>query len=316
MDPDDIKLINDIYIKVLKKGKQLYNNDDNSTSNAKYLESYAMNLGEMNEKLESIVLLTDKYATECLNKAIEIREFANLYEKYKDDKYPVLAVTKEMNKNLKWGDSMELEHKKQIILDDVDKLISKKISKNEYDHKKIMYKTIKDIYSTKLNFDWKLPIVNKLNDIPTSLYWYKGDKTHPKGVYTSLSTGFYVQVPLPNVIDGTKDFNRVCSTKCKYNTVDACLLVRQSLSTRFNTNIRSCNFAHTGDKYSKIGSLFRCPNLPRFGNHTYINTDIDVLPDYDIRMLLMYSLSDIMLSSMWFQKQKTSKLFLTNLDIC
>jgi hypothetical protein len=319
MDPTDVKTINDIYVKILKTGRRLYDSENspecegNTVCHAQKLESYSTYLGQMNDKLEHILKISDKYANECFTKATEIREFVNLHDKYKDDEFPLFSVNRELYKNLDWGHEMEMEDKKNEILDNIKNITEKK---NIHEYKPIMYKNVKDLYSTKIDFDWKIPIINRLNEMTPSLYWYNGDKNNPKGVYTCLSNGFNVQVPFPNTIDGTKDFNRVCSIKCKYNTTVDCLKVRQDLSNKFNSDIRPCNFAHAGEKYSKLGTSFRCPNIPRFGNHMFLNNDLNKLPDYDMKMMLMYSLSDVLLSSMWFQKHKIKKLLLTNIDTC
>lgn len=315
MNPDDIKKINNIYVKILKDGLKIYDiidNDNNTIQNAKKLESYSTYLSEMNEKLEHILNISNKYVNECLDKATEIREYVDLNDKYKHDKFPIFSITKELNKNIIWADVVELEDKKNNLLHDVKKITE---DKTEYNQKNIMYKNIENEYKY-INFKYQIPIINRLDEIPQSLYWYKGDKDNPKGIYTSLSPGFYVQVPFPDVIDGTKDFNRICSIKCKYNTIDECLKIRQDLSNKFNSDIRVCNFAHKGENYTKIGTSFRCPNIPRFGNHNFLNTDLENLPHNDMKMLLMYSLSDMMLSSMWFQKKQLPNMVLTKIDTC
>ena len=47
---------------------------------------------------------------------------------------------------------------------------------------------------------------------------------------------------------------------------------------------------------------------------------MDNIPDDDIKTILMYSLSDMLLSSMWFQRQKDEdnhkSIIMTNIDIC
>jgi hypothetical protein len=317
MDPDDIKVINDIYIKTLKKGRNTYelsNVEHNTIQHAQELESYSTYLHEMNYKLYHILEISDKYADECFNKATEIREYVHLHDKYKNEEYPVFSVHKTMFKNSKWCDIMDDDDKINNILSNVKDITDQ--NKDLCTEKQTIYKNIKDLYTHKINFDWNIPIINRLSEIPQSLYWYKGDKNNDEGIYTCLSDGFCVQIPFPNTVDGTKDFNRICSIKCKYKTIDECLKIRQELSNKFNSDVRICNFAHTGEKYTKIGTSFRCPNIPRFGNHTFLNEDLNTLPDYDMKMMLMYSLSDVLLGSMWFQQQKRKKITLTNIDTC
>jgi hypothetical protein len=323
MIADDMNALNDIYVNILKTGRQIYSKSDNviTIKEAQRLESYSTYLGEMNEKIENMLELTEKYAIEFLNKATKIRKNIDINKKYEGDSSMMFKAHKELYDGLSWADITEIEDRKDRIVNDVDKAIDKKIDKNEYAHKQIVYKKLSNIYGKKIGFDWKVPIINKLNEMPSSMYWYAGDANNPEGVYTCLTRGFYIQVPFPNVIDATQDFSRTGSIKCKYNTIRECLDIRSELANRHNSNVRDCNFAHKGDKFVKIGTSYRCPHKPRFGNHSYLRSDISSVPDSDIRTILMYSLSDMMLSSMWFQKQnmddsKKNNIVMTDIDIC
>jgi hypothetical protein len=324
MDANDMKTLNDIYIKILKTGRSLYAKSDGSLNirTAQRLESYSTYLGEMNEKTESILDLTDKYAKECLNRATEIRKQIDINKKYNcDDPSHMFMAHKEMYYGLSWADITEIEDNTNQVVNDVNDKVRKNTNKKDYEHNPIIYKNLSTVYGKKIGFDWKVPIIHKLNEMPPSLYWYAGDTTNPEGIYTCLTKGFYIQVPFPNVIDATQDFNRTGSIGCKYNNINECLEAREELANRFNSKIRDCNFAHKGDKYIKIGTTFRCPHKPRFGNHTHLSEDIGTIPDSDIKTILMYSLSDIVLSSMWFQKQKDedtkkTNIIMTNIDIC
>ena len=318
MDANDMILLNDIYIRILKKGRDVYkeSEQENTISNAQKLESYSTYLEQLNIKIENILELNNKYARECITKATEIRKFIDLNDKYKDDPSRMILAHREMYGDISWGDLTDLDDKKKNILKTVKNVIQTPISKKDYIQTPIMYKDLSQIYNKDIGFNCKIPIINKLNEMPSALYWYEGDQKNPKGVYTCISRKFYVQVPLPNVIDGTKDFNRTCSIKCKYNTVEECFSIRDELAKRYDSEIRECKFAHHGDKYTKIGTSFRCPNIPRFGNHLTLSNDLDNLPDYDIKMMLMYSLSDILLANLWFQKQKDADILFTNIDTC
>lgn len=318
MDANDMKLLNDIYIRMLKKGRSIYKiaEKENSLKNVQELESYSAYLGQMNDKIESILDITDKYANECLDKANEIRNYIDVNNKYKDDPMKMLLAHKEMYGGMSWADLTEMEEEKERVLKNIKKIVKNPAKKSEYEQTPILYKDVSNIYGKDIGFNCKIPIINKLNEMPSALYWYKGDQTNPEGIYTCLSRKFYIQVPFPNVIDGTKDFNRTCSIKCKYNTEQECLKIRKDLADRFNSELRDCKFAHIGDKYTKVGTLFRCPNIPRFGSHVFLDDDLENLPDYDMKMMLMYSLSDILLGALWFQKQKNNSMVLTNIDTC
>lgn len=320
MDSNDMQILTDMYKKILKNGLKLYDssNDNMDMNHVQKLESYATYLYEMNEKLEYITILANKYASECLNKATEIRKYVEINDKSEDSIPTIFKLHKEMNAGLSWADITEIECNKEILLNNVDQLISKKISDNEYIHTPIMYKNISNLYGKDIGFDWKVPIINNLSDMPPSLYWYAGDSNNPQGVYTCLTNGFYIQVPFPNIIDSSQDSNKSRSVKCKNSTRVECLEERSNLANQYKSGIRECNFAHIGDNYTKIGTLFRCPNKPRFGNHNYLKDDICLIKDMDIKTILMYALSDILISSMWFQKNNVDKKIniMTNIDIC
>ena len=100
MDSHDMKLLNDLYVKILKKGRCIYNEaeSENNIHHAQKLESYSTYLGQMNDKLENILDLTDKYARECINKATEIRTFVDINDRYKDDPTRMFLAHKEIYK--------------------------------------------------------------------------------------------------------------------------------------------------------------------------------------------------------------------------
>ena len=320
LDSDDMKVLTDMYKKILKGGVKLHDlaNDNMNIEYAQKLESYSTYLYEMNEKLEYITTLAHKYASECLNKADEIRKYVEITDKYTDKIPSIFKLHKEMHTGLSWADITEIEYNKEILLNDVDQLINKPTSSDEYTHTPIMYKTISNLYGKDIGFGWNVPIINNLPDIPSSLYWYAGDSVNPSGIYTCLTNGFYIQVPFPNIVDSSQDSNKSRSVKCKNNTKFECLEERNNLANQYKSAIRECNFAHVGDNYTKIGTMFRCPNKPRFGNHNYLKDDMNVIKDTDIKTILMYALSDILISSMWFQNKDDEKKvnIMTNIDIC
>jgi hypothetical protein len=317
MDSDDMKNLNNIYIKIFKKGKTIYSDSmENNIPNAQNLESYALYLNQMNEKLQNILHMTEKYALDCINKATDVRKYVDINNKYKDDPSRMILAHREMNNKMSWADITEMEDERETIHNTIDEIIIKPILENEFKHEKIAYKDISNIYGEGVDENCKIPIINNLNEMPSALYWFNGNKTNPKGVYICISHKFYVRIPFPNIVDGTKDFNRVCSVKCKYNTIDECIKRRREQSNRPNSFMRKCNFAHKGDKYVRVGSIFRCPNMIHFGRPTTIKDDLSNINEYNIKMMLLNSLSDLFISNLWFQTQKKKRLILTNIDIC
>lgn len=56
--------------------------------------------------------------------------------------------------------------------------------------------------------------------------------------------------------------------------------------------------------------------MESFGNHATLQNDLDVVSNYDIKHMLMYSLSDDLLSMIWYQnKFRNGELIITNLDV-
>ena len=322
MEETDIKILDDLYKKSLKMGRIIYDMaaETLTTETAGKLESYAEYLLEMNDKLEDILTLSDRYAKECLEKATEIRKTIDINEQYANSDMSDMARTHvKLYDGINWGEAQDIVDKKEQILNDVDTKISQPPVKPQQLNSRA-YKNMGSIYNKQLGFEWKAPIINKLNEMPPSIYWYNGDQTNPAGLYTCVTRGFYIQVPFPNVIDATQNFNRTGSIKCKYSNVEECLSFRKNLASRYNSEVRECNFAHEGDQYIKLGTTFRCPHKPRFGSHPHLKDDLDTVLDSDIKTMLMYSLSDVLLSSLWFQKTKKgddkSNMIMANIDIC
>lgn len=337
MNDIDLVILDTLYNKTLKLGRILYDEAAASESieMAGKLEAYAELSMEMNNKLENILNLSTKYAHECLHKATNIRKRINIIDNCEGSSYDKFKACVKLYDGIQWSDIQEQSDIRDKLLTDVDAKIerksTKKLTAKNSSNKKsedrqhisqptYMYKTMSDVYDKPLGFEWKVPIINKLSELPSSLYWYKGGSSNPPGLYMCITRGFYTQVPFPNVIDATQNFNRTGSIKCKYNTIEDCLSFRRSLASKYNSDVRECNFAHAGDQYIKLGTTFRCPHKPRFGNHNHLTEDINNVSDSDIKTMLMYSLSDILLSSIWFQRTKTgdekSNMILSNIDIC
>ena len=296
-----------IYVKILKAGRDKYDqsHQEVSISTAQDLESYSAYLGEMTERIESLLELTHKYARECLDRATEIRKEVNLSISHDGDPSKMFLVHRDMFKGMSWADINDREENKSRVLSDVDNVVDTSIIRRDFMHTPILYKSLVKINNVDIGFKFKVPIITKLSEMPSAFYWYGGDNTNPSGIYTCITRGFYVRVPFPNVVDSTKNFNKMGSIKCKNATFEECYAIRKELAMRHKSDIRNCTFAHKGDKYVKIGSAFRCPNMPRFGCHNYLSSDLKSVPDSDIKTILMYSLSDILLTSLWFQKQKS-----------
>ena len=303
--------IENICKEILHNGKILYDKESDSNQYIHKIESYKIYIDQSKDKLYEMANLLNEFSNEYSKKVNELKKIKKLEKKYKSDPCPILSIHKELYKNQSWYDITINEERTNNVCNKVDRFIN-----NIYKYEPINYKKLSNIENVNLDFDLKIPIVNRLEEIPPALYWFDGDKNNNAGIYTSISKKICAKIPLPNVIDGSKDFNRACSVKCKNNTKENCYAVRKDLSDLYNSDILECNYAHNGENYTKIGTTFRCPNTPRFGNHKYLNDDLNNVSENDIKILLMYSLSDVLLSSMWFQKQKKKGIILNNINIC
>jgi hypothetical protein len=180
------------------------------------------------------------------------------------------------------------------------------------------------------------PIVEKIEDIPASIYWYKGDEKNGEGLYVCLSKKLdniattstekeikdcYIQIPFPDLADSTKVSqsinNKIRSIKCKHDTLPNCEQYRKNIAKSYNSEVRKCTYAHVGEKYIRIGTSFRCPFRPSFGAYESLPTDMKHISETDIKVVLMNALHDILLSNIWSQQtKKISSSVITNLDVC
>lgn len=160
-----------------------------------------------------------------------------------------------------------------------------------------------------------LPVVKSLKDVPSMFYWYDGgDTPNKRGIYASLSPGFCVRIPLPNTISTTNPNFKLNSIPCKYETREDCIKNKKKISEIYKSEIRECFYVHRKEKFSKIGSFYRC-NIDSFGSHDSLVTDMNRVNVGDIKRILMYALSDALLSTMWYQnKFKDGNLLLNNLE--
>jgi hypothetical protein len=169
------------------------------------------------------------------------------------------------------------------------------------------FKEIDDIDGVSLQ-DKKitLPIARELKDITPALYWFEGDKYHKSGVYISLCKGFYAKIPFPDVIGTNGKHPKNNTIRCKFPNKEIC-----SKNGAYN-----CLYVHKGEKFNKLCNGYRCKN-ETFGCHKTIKEDIEKATHFDIKHILMYSLSDDLLSVLWFQNdfKKGKELLFSNLDI-
>lgn len=176
-------------------------------------------------------------------------------------------------------------------------------------------KTINLIESTNISpHNLNLPVIKNLKDMTPVFHWYNGDNFYKKGIYICLAPGFYSRVPFPNLFASSHPNFKNNSISCKFETLEACANHKKKISEIYNSDIRECTYVHKKEKFVKIGSFYRC-NRESFGNHESLAIDMDFVNISDIKRILMYSLSDSLLSVLWYQnKFKDGNLFLNNID--
>lgn len=306
MDINDLKVINEIYIKLLKKGLNM-SDLTNTIKNAEKLEEYSIFLSDVCDKINSLMDLSEKYAKRCLDKATEIREIVHINPKPNENTF---LYAYKNGKKLTWGELSDRE-------DDDKKLTAeiKKATKKLKIDTKTQYKKMSKIYDVNLSHQYMFPNIPRLENIPPAIYWFNGNNSHPKGLYMNINGNLIIKIPLPNVIDSTKEQNREKTIRCRYNTTQECYNYRKETAKKYKSHIRKCFYTHKGEQFAKIGANFRCPNLPRFGNHENLNNDITKIRISDIRCMLLYASSDILLSSLWYQRNNQRHI-MSDIEIC
>lgn len=112
-------------------------------------------------------------------------------------------------------------------------------------------------------------------------------------IYFSPIAGVVIRVPTMVFRDGTQDFIRAKSVRCKNGTARECTALRGN---------RECNFAHTGEKYVRIGYPTRCQSHPTIGHAPTLCADVQKITKKDMLLILCHGLSDIMVAVAWFTR--------------
>jgi hypothetical protein len=206
---------------------------------------------------------------------------------------------------------------KDKFKDSMNKYITMhKDKRDKYSKPTTLYKSIqqideKDISPNQIN----IPIIHNLCDMTPMFYWYEGDSYHKQGIYTCIADGFYIKVPFPSTISTLDKNFKMNSIPCKYETKEYCLKNKKYISEIYKTDVRECSYVHKKEKFEKIGSIYKC-SIENFGNYDRLKNDLNYIGMPDIKRILMYSSSDALLASIWYQnKFNDGELVISNLDI-
>lgn len=125
--------------------------------------------------------------------------------------------------------------------------------------------------------------VTDLESIPTMFHTYGRD------IYCKLTKNVTIKVNMPHTIsmhEAVKNKTIVCrNSRCTY---------------------QNCRFLHPGQSIVKVSTSSKSSNVEDLGKISSIKTDITKLDLLDIKMLLTYGISDLMLVVMWLQNKQNS----------
>jgi hypothetical protein len=271
-----------------------------------YCESLDSVIQSINNKLHTYILDISKFKDDILNESFEKETQIN------DDNQFLLSfnIDKDLHK-LDFKEKFKETIDKDISLHKMKPLKNPSSPLNTQTYKNINSINNIDISPNKVN----IPIIRKLHDMTPMFYWYDGDAYYKKGIYTCISNGFYVRVPFPNTKSINNQNFKTNSIPCKYETKEICSKNKKAISDIYKTEVRYCSYVHKKERFEKIGSGYKC-SIEDFGNHIRLNSDLDYIKISDIKRILMYALSDALLSTIWHQnKFEDGDLIINNLDI-
>ncbi len=162
-----------------------------------------------------------------------------------------------------------------------------------------------------------IPILPQIDYCPTAFYWYSGTASRKAGIYVRLLDNVICRVPFPNLFCSSSSHFKKKTIKCKYHSVDICQNNRKKYAVVNKVKMRECNYTHKGEHFNRIGSAFRC-SVESFGGHDTLANDLRKVKYDDIKLILMNSLHDILLATLWFQTNAdaTKHILIDDLDVC
>ena len=304
--------INTYYVNAFRAARSLIV-AEGSENLADQLDATSRDFTAIHSRLVEISTLMDNLRRECQDRANEIREDIESRKKLEespDGKFPFVFHGK--SKNMSWGDLADIEDRRDAILAQSEHIESKLLEPEPL----TIYKTLDNLNGVELPKEIKIQIVPKLNDLASAFAWYPGDQVHAAGIYIRLEN-LFIKVPFPDVIDSSQNFARIKTIKCKYESEAQCLENRKFLANKYSSEMRDCLFAHHGDLYTKVGTNFRCPVNPRFGNHKHFKSDVAAIKANDIKPLMMYALSDLASCFIWNNfHHSTDRVVFSDTEIC
>ena len=125
----------------------------------------------------------------------------------------------------------------------------------------------------------------KLDYINEFLYSYQGH------LYCKLYKNTYIKINLPSIVSISSD-NKQKTMPCRWNTLEEC--------AKNKLKKIPCSYLHEGDHITKICSNNRCIKNPMIGNPKTLIDDLKQLNFKDIKLILSYGFSDMIIALIWF----------------
>jgi hypothetical protein len=261
--------------------------------NANLLESTSNDLIDFCSKAIDLIQLVKNLSDEYRQKAREIR----IRESENDDK-KMLFVSRNGG-YYSWADLVEKDDSRKKIIEKTT-VVERNLSFDS----NLLYQNINSIRGANIG-NINLPVAHKLKDIPPALYWYNGGKKSKPGIYIKITDGFVAEVPFSSVKDGRYSENVLRTVRCKYVRKEECQQHKQQIARKLNLEVKKCEYVHQGEKIERIGYTSRCLDIPGFGDYNHIIDDVYKVSERDLRTMLLNSLNDILLASVWYQNVHT-----------
>lgn len=220
------------------------------------------------------------------------------------------AIT-DLNQNIKPEDfvfhttcGMLSYNTRSLVIDKSLLVNTYKLKEEKQVEEKKSTSSIERIFIKEMNTHFNVPVVKSLDNIPQMFYYFAGNANNSAGLYCCLVNNIYIRVPFPEVIDSTRDYNKIRSIRCKYKTKTCCDEQRSRMAKFHASEVRQCNFAHHGEPLVKIGYPSRCSLIPSFGNpETFIN-DYKIVDKKSLETIMMYGLSDLIAVALTIDNMK------------
>ena len=225
-------------------------------------------------------------------------QICTMTEKYGDLMKPLSDIKNISKKYDDWCDMVECENLSDQLneISGKDLISTDDFTENAPSEEEVNY--YKYIYGDREIY---LPIVKSLSDIPQNIYYYYGDDSNKKGLYTRIGNNVVVEIPIN--VDVVSE-----NIEMKHYTIKC--------SDGKNCTKWKCSFQHPGGEYKKIGYKARCPSRPGFSNPRTFSADSNLVTYEDMRICLMYNLTDIFSIMMWFNKFGNCNHIMKDIQIC